>query len=190
MAPEQLEGGEADSRSDIFAFGAAALRDGDGKEGVHGQEPGEPRRRDPPRRPDLRHRDRADDPARSQPHRQDVPRQGPGGPVPDGARRQAAAPVDRGRRLAGGPARAGRRAPQEPRAPRLGRRRGVARRGRRAGTRLRPRARRPNRAPSGSRSALRKGSSRSTPRESPPTGDTSRSTRRIPRARPGSGFAP
>ena len=29
MAPEQLEGGEADARSDIFAFGGAALRDGD-----------------------------------------------------------------------------------------------------------------------------------------------------------------
>ena len=47
MAPEQLEGQEADARTDIFAFGAVALRDAHGQEGVRGQEPGEPDRRDP-----------------------------------------------------------------------------------------------------------------------------------------------
>ncbi len=34
MAPEQLEGKEADARTDIFALRRGALRDGDGEEGV------------------------------------------------------------------------------------------------------------------------------------------------------------
>ena len=50
MAPEQLEGQEADARTDIFAFGAVRLRDAHGQEGVRGQEPGEPDRRDHARR--------------------------------------------------------------------------------------------------------------------------------------------
>ena len=59
MAPEQLEGGEADARSDIFAFGARPLRDGDGEAGLRRQEPGEPDRRrscGPTRRPPPRSR--------------------------------------------------------------------------------------------------------------------------------------
>ncbi len=115
MAPEQLEGHEADARSDLFALRRGALRDGNGKEGVHRQEPGVADRLDPARRPAAGVRGRADDAAGVEPRGQDVPREGPGGPVPDRARRQAPAPVDHRRRFAGRTARAGRGAAQEPR---------------------------------------------------------------------------
>ncbi len=62
-----------------------ALRDGDGSEGVHGQEPGVADRVDPPRRSRARVRGGADGAAGVQPRHQDLPREGPGASVPDGA---------------------------------------------------------------------------------------------------------
>ena len=102
MSPEQLEGREADARSDIFSFGCVLYEMSTGRKAFDGQEPGEPHRLDPERRarPDLEHP--ADDAAGARPRRQDLPRQGSRGSVADGARHHAAAPVDRGGRLAAG----------------------------------------------------------------------------------------
>ena len=74
-----------------------ALRDGDGQEGLLGHEPGVADRRDPAGRSAGDLGDLADDAAGVEPRRQDLSRQGPGGPLPDGARREAAAPVGRRR---------------------------------------------------------------------------------------------
>ena len=41
MAPEQLEGQDADARTDIWAFGCVVYEIGHGAEGVRGEEPGE-----------------------------------------------------------------------------------------------------------------------------------------------------
>ena len=83
--------------------------------------------------------------------RQGLPREGSRGPVADGARRDAAAPVDRRGRLAGGRAGAGRRATEEPGEARLGRR------GRRAARRPRPSLRiRPPRAEASAAHAVRR----------------------------------
>ncbi len=110
-----------------------AVRNGDGQESIHGQEPGLSDRFDPARRPALDFRNGADDPAGFEPRRQDLPGQGSRGPLPDGARRQAPARVDRRGRLAGGPAGSRRRAAQEPREARVGR---VCDRDRRGGPRV------------------------------------------------------
>ena len=128
-------------------FRRRALRDGHGEEGLRRQEPGEPHRLDPEGPPAARFVARADDAAGPRPRHRDVSREGPRRPLPDGARREAPASVDRRGRLAGGCARAGRSPAQEPRAPRLDDRRGRARRGRRA-RRLSSRA--PAEVPSGS----------------------------------------
>ena len=104
MAPEQLEGKEADARSDLFAFGAVLYEMATGKKAFTGSSQasliGSILRDDPTAISEISPMIAAG----AEPRREDVPRQGPGGPVPDGARREAAAAVDRRGRLAGGTA--------------------------------------------------------------------------------------
>ena len=73
MAPEQLEGKEADARDRHLCVRRGCLRDADREEGVRGQEPGEPDRRDHARRTAGHCDGPAADAARSRPHRQDLP---------------------------------------------------------------------------------------------------------------------
>ena len=105
MSPEQIEGGEADARSDIFAFGAVLYEMATGRKAFTGKSQasliGSILRDEPAPISEVAPMT----PPAFDARRQDLPRQGPRGPVPDRARRQAAAPVDRGRRLAGGTAR-------------------------------------------------------------------------------------
>ena len=81
MAPEQLEGKEADPRSGHFRARLRAVRDGGREEGVHGREPRVPRLVDPERRAAAHLRDRPDGASRrstgsSRPVSRKIPRTG------------------------------------------------------------------------------------------------------------------
>ena len=97
MAPEQLEGKDADARTDIFAFGATLYEMATGKKAFSGTDPGVADRRDPP------HGARSDLPgtarvaARARPRRQDVSCEGSGRALAERRGHQARAAMDRGR---------------------------------------------------------------------------------------------
>ena len=114
MSPEQVGAGTRTPRSDIFAFGAVLYEMATGRKAFSGKSQasliGSILRDDPttiseiaPMMPPAFNR-----------VVKTLPGQGPGGPVPDGARREAAAAVDRGGRLAGGRAGARGGAAEEP----------------------------------------------------------------------------
>ena len=107
------------------------LRDGDGPEGVRGKEPGVAHRRDHPHEPRAISLVQPLTPPALDRVVQGLPREGPGRPVPDRARRQAPASMDRGGRLSGWTAGPRRRETQEPGEGRVGTRshRGARRRG-------------------------------------------------------------
>ena len=157
MAPEQLEGDEADARTDIFALGARALRDGDGPAGVRGQEPAPPDRARSCRRSRRRSRASSRWPRRRSTASSEVPREGSRGPLAERARRDGRAAVDRRGRIARRRAATVGDAPARPRERRLGGRcaRAAVVAGRRFCGRL-GRGARPRRCPSSaSRSAPR-----------------------------------
>ena len=119
MAPEQLEGGEADARSDIFSFGAVLYEMATGKKAFDGKSQASLIGSILRGQPAARLVDRADDAAGPRPPDRDLPLEGPGGPPPDGARREAPTPVGRRGRLAGRTSGARGRPAQEPREARV-----------------------------------------------------------------------
>ena len=100
MAPEQLEGRDADARSDIFAFGCVLYEMLTGQKAFTGKSQasliGSIMSSDPPPISSIQPMI----PAVARPDRQGLPRQGARAPLVHGARRDAAAAVDRRRRLA------------------------------------------------------------------------------------------
>ena len=187
MAPEQLEGGEADARSDIFAFGCVLYEMLTGQKAFTGKSQASLissiMGSDPPPISSIQPMI----PAVPRSDRQGMHREGARAALVDRARRDAATAVDRGGRLDGGGAGARRRAAQEPREAVVGRRgRGSARR-RGARIRLRPPRAEAARRSCASTSSRPPTSRRSTCPGSHPAGSTSRSTRPTPKGKPGSG---
>ncbi|PYR59950.1 MAG: hypothetical protein DMF91_13435 [Acidobacteria bacterium] len=107
MAPEQIEGQEADARTDI-------LRNVDGTKGVRGKEPGERARRHSGARPAADLGQPAAHAACARTHRHEVPGQGSRRAMADGVRSDERAEVDGGSRLAGRGSSANRVAAQAP----------------------------------------------------------------------------
>ena len=100
MAPEQVQGQPADARTDIFAPGRAALRDGDGPAGFRSDDAGESHREDPRDRTARRLVARPARAARPRPRRPELSGESACRSVADGSRREAAAPMDSGAGLA------------------------------------------------------------------------------------------
>ena len=86
MAPEQIEGPEADARTDIFAIRCGAVRDAHRAPGVRGQDACEPARGDLERRAPAGVTDATGRTRDTRSHHQHMSRQGSGRPLPDHTR--------------------------------------------------------------------------------------------------------
>ena len=119
MAPEQVEGEDADARSDIFAYGAVVFEMLTGRPAFQGKTHAIVDRSDPARRTRAGDADRAARAAGDQPCREDLSREGSRRPVPDDARCVASVAVGDGWWIAGRSPRACFRSPPCARARRV-----------------------------------------------------------------------